>query len=80
MKNKIHKIGEIIFAIGIMIALVGSGILFILLVASIIIGNGELAVFARHTLMPRFIQAGAIALIGGLVSMYFSGKHELTMD
>ncbi|NLC41839.1 MAG: hypothetical protein GX775_03175 [Erysipelothrix sp.] len=80
MKKKIEKLCELIFSIGLLLALAGSVIVFLLLVASLIIGSESLAVFASGKLMPIFIQISAVALGGGLISMYVSGEHELTID
>ncbi len=80
MRKKIEKFGKTLFSMGIVVALGGSGIVFVTLILAIILGNEQWAIFARHDLMPMFIRSAAIGLVGGLISIYASGKHHLTID
>lgn len=80
MRKKIEKFGRTLFSVGIIVALGGSGIVFLTLLISVVLGNQDLAVFARYDLMPWFIRSAAIGLVGGLISIYASGKHHLTID
>ena len=66
---------NLIFSLGLLLALFGSMIVFLLLVISLIIGSESLAVFASGKLMPIFIQISAVALGGGLISMCYCGDR-----
>lgn len=72
-----------IFSILIIIAIAGGVLIFLMLIASLILGGqqGEvLAVSANQVYMPYFIKAAAIAVLAGLISLYVSGAHVLSLD
>jgi len=81
MKNILKKIGQSIFSIFIMIAMAGGGIVFAMFVIALIIGESgnAMALSAKNTVMPIFIICATIAMVGGLLELYASGEHELTM-
>jgi len=83
MRDILKKVGRSIFSIFIMIAIAGGGIVFAMFVVAIIVGGeigNTLALLAKNTVMPLFIRSAAIAMVGGLLKLYASGKHELTME
>lgn len=83
MREILNKIGKSIFSIFIMLAIAGGGIIFAMFVVAIIV-SGEvgntIALLAKGTIMPFFIRCGAIAMAGGILKLYASGDHELTID
>ena len=82
MKNTLKNIGKSIFSIFIMIAMAGGGIVFAMFAIALIIGGesgNAIALSARNTVMPIFIRSAAIAMAGGLLQLYASGEHQLTM-
>lgn len=82
MKKKIEDIVESIFSLSLIIAIVGGGIIFLMFVAALIMGgaSGEMiAVSASETIMPFFIRSASISILFGLIYVYISGEHALTM-
>ena len=81
MKN-LHDLAESIFSITLLLALIGGGIIAFLFLAAIVMGgiSGEsLAVTTRSNVLPWFIRLATISLVSGLVQIYTSGNHALTM-
>ena len=76
------KFIQSLFSVTTMFAVAGGFIVFVIFFIAIIIGGatGEaMAVFARSELMPYFIKSASIASIAGLVFMYATKDHALTM-
>lgn len=82
MKKKIESIVEAIFSLSLIIALIGGGIIFLMFIAALIMGGatGEMiAVGASESVMPYFIRAASISILSGLIYVYVSGEHALSM-
>lgn len=82
MKNALKKIGPFIFSVLIIIAMAGGIIVFSLFTIAIIVGGesgSTIALLVKNTIMPFFIRCAAIAMAGGLIVLYASGEHELTL-
>lgn len=80
--KSIHDLAENIFSISLFIALIGGGVIAFLFLAAIVMGgiSGEaLAVTTKSNVLPWFIRLAAIALLAGLIQIYTSGEHALTM-
>jgi len=80
--NKIENIMISIFSIGIMVAISGGALVFLLFLMGFILG-GESAAYlsnlASKILMPYFIKSAAIGVFAGLITFYIHGKHELSI-
>lgn len=82
MKKKIENIVETVFSLSLIIAIIGGGIIFLMFVAALIMGgtSGEMiAVSASETIMPFFIRSASISILSGIIYLYVSGEHALTM-
>lgn len=81
--KSLHDLAENIFSITLFIALLGGGIIAFLFLAAIIMGGvaGEsLAVMTKADILPWFIRLATVSLVAGLVQIYTSGNHALTME
>lgn len=82
MKGKIQMIINTLFSSLIIISILGGGIIFIMFLLAIILGGNigtKLANSASDTVMPYFIQIAAIAIFLGLISIYISKNHTLSL-
>lgn len=80
--KRIENILLSIFSMGIIIAIAGGALIFLLFLTGLILG-GDTAIYlsnlASKTLMPYFIKSGAIGVFAGLLTFYIHGKHELSI-
>lgn len=82
MKKTIKEIIKSTFSISIIIAILGGGIIFCMFMVAIIVGGecGELlAKSASKEIMPYFIRAASVAIISGLIPLYITGEHVLSL-
>ncbi len=82
MKERIHHFSEKIFAVSLLIALIGGGIVALLFTLSLMIGGnvGEgLAVVTKSKILPWFIRLASIGILFGLIQTYTTGQHSLSM-
>ena len=82
MRKRIEDILNSIFSIFVMIAVAGGVIIFLLFVFAIITGGkgGEkMAVAAAKVYLPYFIKAASIALLAGIINMYITNTHFLSL-
>lgn len=83
MKVKIQKIVDSIFSVSLITAILGGGIIFVMFMMALIIGgpSGEaLATNASKVIMPYFIRIASLSVLCGLISIYISGKHPLSLE
>lgn len=83
MKIKFQKIIDSIFSVSLVTAILGGGIIFLMFLMALIIGgaSGEaLATNASKVIMPYFIRIASLAVLCGLISIYISGKHPLSLN
>lgn len=83
MKIKIQKIVDSIFSISLIIAILGGGVIFAMFIIALIIGgpSGEaMATSASKVVMPYFIRIASLSVLCGLISMYATGKHPLSLN
>ncbi|MDO5650338.1 MAG: hypothetical protein Q4G11_07010, partial [Gallicola sp.] len=81
--KKLNEMAENIFSITLFIALLGGGIIAFLFLAALIMGgvSGEaLALTTKSNVLPWFIRLATLSLVSGLVQIYTSGQHALTME
>lgn len=82
MKGKLDNILRKIFSLFLIVAIFGGGIVFIMFVVALIIGGelgGSIAINARETVMPYFIRFASLAVFSGLISLYLTGEHGLSL-
>lgn len=82
MRDKLDKILKAIFSIFLIIAILGGGVVFAMFVIALIIGGEmatNLATSAQKAVMPYFIKSAAIAVLAGLISLYNSQTHTLSL-
>lgn len=80
--KEISNISRSIFSITLFISLIGGGVVGLLYLVAIIIGgsSGEaLAVATKSNILPWFIRTASVAMLSGLVQIYTSGEHFLSM-
>ena len=83
MKAKLQKIVDSIFSVCLITAILGGGIIFVMFVIALIMGgsSGEaLASNASKVIMPYFIRIASLSVLCGLISIYISGKHPLSLE
>ncbi|NLY72542.1 MAG: hypothetical protein GX079_02485 [Tissierellia bacterium] len=81
--EKILELLRRVFSLFILLSLLGGSLVFLLFVIALILGGdrgGFLAVFAAKTFMPYFIRLAALAMVVGLIVIYVSGKHLLSLS
>ncbi len=81
-RNKITEVLNTIFGWGIYCVLIAGGLAFFGFLAGIIIGGESatsLAVFLHKQYFPVVIRISSIIIMLGLVSMYISNKHALSL-
>lgn len=82
MKEKIDRVLRRLFSLFLVMAMLGGGIIFIMFLVALIVGGdlGEsIAISARGTIMPFFIRSASISVLVGLISLYITGKHGLSL-
>lgn len=82
MKENLLNILKSVFSIFILLSIFGGGFIFFIFLIGLIIGGdtGEsLAVLASKTIMPYFIKMAAIGILSGLLSIYISREHHLSL-
>jgi hypothetical protein len=82
MKIKIGEILEKIFSIIILLSIISTGVIFLLFLISIIVGNdlgNAIALWIKNEFINHIIRLTAIAVLCGLVKMYILKEHELTI-
>lgn len=81
-KKKFIDILNTIFGWGIYVALIAGGLAFFGFLAAIIIGGESatsLAVFIQKQYFPVVIKISSAIILVGLISMYVSNKHALSI-
>lgn len=82
MKEKLDNVLKRIFSFFLIVAILGGGIIFIMFLVALIIGGdlgASIAVSARETIMPYLIRSASISVLVGLISLYITGKHVLSL-
>lgn len=72
-----------VFSLFILLALLGGSLTFLIFMLALVIGGemgGSMAVFASKTIMPYFIRLAALAMVVGLLVIYITGKHLLSLN
>lgn len=80
--KELNDFSKKLFSITLFVSLIGGGIVGLLYLIAIIIGgeSGEtLAVATRSNVLPWFIRMATVAIFSGLVQLYTSGEHTLSM-
>lgn len=80
MNKKISNIAEKMFAVSMIISLLGSTIVLLLVVVATIFSLSNIVLFATNTIMPWCIRFAAFALLNGLLKLYITKEHQLKMD
>lgn len=82
MKEKFINLIGSIFSIFILLGLLGGGIIFLMFLLALIIGGDKAAILstmASETIMPYFIKSATVGIMAGLIVLYFSGDHHLSL-
>lgn len=82
MSKKIGSILENIFSLIILLSIISTGIIFILFVISIIIGNdlgNSIAIWIKNEFINQIIRLTTFGVLCGLARMYILREHELTI-
>lgn len=82
MKYRSLNIFNSIFSLFISISILGGGIIFLMFIIAIIVGGNLgtiIATTAFKKIMPYFIKAAAIGIFAGLIAIYTSGSHYLSL-
>lgn len=72
-----------VFSVGIMVALLGGVVTFALLLTALLIGGPvgqKLAISTTKVYLPYFINAAAVGIMSGLLVLYITAKHELSLE
>lgn len=83
LKSNIVYLLRSVFSIGIMLALLGGVVTFVLLLAALLIGGAagqKIAITTTKVYLPYFINAAAVAIMSGLLVLYVTAEHELSLD
>ena len=70
------------YSIFVGISLFGGFVVFLFMIAGLIAGGqggADIMLIGRRTIMPRLIQAAGIAVISGMVFLYITDDHDLTL-
>lgn len=81
--EKLYEVLKSIFSIFLLIAISGGALVFFIFVIALILGGstGEtLAISANEVIMPYFIKSAATAIFAGLLSLYVSKSHQLSLS
>lgn len=82
MKDKLLEILNSIFSIFILVAIFGGALIFLFFLLALVIGGekgANLSIFASKSIMPYFIKAAAIGILAGLIELYLSRDHHLSL-
>ena len=82
MKEKIDRVLRRLFSLFLVIAMLGGGIIFLMFLVALIVGGNlgaSIAISAKETIMPYFIRSASISVLVGLISLYITGKHGLSL-
>ncbi len=83
MKEKISKVCDQIFSIGMLLSLMVAFILFLGFIVSLFIGHdaaGTLTTFLYKTLLPKTYVFAVIVCLIGLIGMYLRGEKAMMMS
>ncbi|MGI6777764.1 MAG: hypothetical protein ACOX7R_06975 [Acetivibrionales bacterium] len=81
-KDKVSGALNTVFGWGIYIVLIAGGLAFFAFLAAIIIGGESatsIAVFVHKQYFPVVIRVSSFIIIVGLINMYISNKHALSL-
>ena len=81
-KSKIVEVLNTVFGWGIYVVLIAGGLAFFGFLAALIIGGESatsLAVFIHKQYFPIVIKVSSIVIMIGLINMYISNKHALSI-
>lgn len=82
MKKSISSILENIFSIIMLISIIGTAFVFLLFLLSIIIGGeigNAISLWIKNDFLNILIRLATIGVMGGLIKMYITREHELTI-
>ena len=82
MHRQLEKLFGAIFGIGTLVAFLGGLIIAGTLTYGAIVGGkpgSDIMVYTRQTIADLLMKTMTIAVFCGLISLYFKGKHEMTM-
>ena len=71
-----------VYSVFVGISLFGGFVVFLFMMAGLITGGeggAEIMLIGRQTIMPRLIQAAGIAVISGMIFLYVTDSHDLTL-
>ena len=80
MSERIINLLNSLFSVCVIIAVAGGVVSFLLFAVATVIGSETLAVNTGTVYIPYFIKAASIAIGCGLVTLYISKSHFLSLD